>query len=119
MTIINPLIVAGQVHGALVQALCEDTIYDPESGQLRTGSLMEYCLPRADNFPGFSLATNETLCAHNPLGAKGCGEAGTIGAPAAIMNAVVHALAPLGVTDLAMPAAPERVWRAIAEHAHR
>jgi carbon-monoxide dehydrogenase large subunit len=100
------------------QALYEDTIYDPESGQLRTGSLMDYCLPRADNFVLFNLATNVTLCAHNPLGAKGCGEAGTIGAPAAIMNAVVNALAPLGVTDLAMPATPGRVWRAIAEHTH-
>jgi carbon-monoxide dehydrogenase large subunit len=91
--IINPLIVEGQVHGGLVQgigqALHEDTIYDAESGQLRTGSLMDYC----------------------------CGEAGTIGAPAAIMNAVVNALAPLGVTDLAMPATPGRVWHAIAEHA--
>ena len=120
--IINPLIVEGQVHGGLVQgigqALYEDTIYDPESGQLRTGSLMDYCLPRADNFGAFNLATHATLCTHNPLGAKGCGEAGTIGAPAAIMNAVVNALAPLGVTDLAMPATPGRVWRAIAEHAH-
>jgi aerobic carbon-monoxide dehydrogenase large subunit len=110
------------VHGGLVQgigqALYEDTIYDPESGQLRTGSLMDYCLPRADNFGAFNLATHATLCTHNPLGAKGCGEAGTIGAPAAIMNAVVNALAPLGVTDLAMPATPGRVWRAIAEHAH-
>jgi aerobic carbon-monoxide dehydrogenase large subunit len=118
--IINPLIVEGQVHGGLVQgigqALYEDTIYDLESGQLRTGSLMDYCLPRADNFATFNLATHATLCTHNPLGAKGCGEAGTIGAPAAIMNAVVSALAPLGVTDLAMPATPGRIWRAIAEH---
>ena len=120
--IINPLIVEGQVHGGLVQgigqALYEDTIYDAESGQLRTGSLMDYCLPRADHVPAFNLSTHATLCAHNPLGAKGCGEAGTIGAPAAIMNAVVNALTPLGVTDLAMPATPGRVWRAIAEHAH-
>jgi aerobic carbon-monoxide dehydrogenase large subunit len=119
--IINPLIVEGQVHGGLVQgigqALYEDTIYDPDSGQLRTGSLMDYCLPRADNFGAFNLATHATLCTHNPLGAKGCGEAGTIGAPAAVMNAVVDALAPVGVTDLAMPATPGRVWRAIAEHA--
>ena len=79
---------------------------------------MDYCLPRADNLPAFKLANHETLCAHNPLGAKGCGEAGTIGAPAAIMNAVVNALTPLGVTDLAMPATPGRVWRAIAEHTH-
>jgi len=118
--IINPMIVEGQVHGGLVQgigqALHEDAIYDTESGQLRTGSLMDYCLPRADNVPAFNLSTHETLCAHNPLGAKGCGEAGTIGSPAAIMNAVVNALAPFGVTDLAMPATPGRVWHAIAEH---
>jgi aerobic carbon-monoxide dehydrogenase large subunit len=120
--IINPLIVEGQVHGGVVQgigqALYENTTYDADSGQLRTGSLMDYCLPRADNFPAFNLANHSTLCAHNPLGAKGCGEAGTIGAPAAIMNAVVNALSPLGVTDLAMPATPGRVWRAIAEHVH-
>jgi len=118
--IINPMIVEGQVHGGLVQgigqALHEDAIYDTESGQLRTGSLMDYCLPRADNVPAFNLSTHETLCAHNPLGAKGCGEAGTIGAPAAIMNAVANALAPFGVTDLSMPATPGRVWQAIAEH---
>jgi carbon-monoxide dehydrogenase large subunit len=120
--IINPLIVEGQVHGGLVQgigqALYECTAYDPESGQLRTGSLMDYCLPRADNLGAFNLATHATLCTHNPLGAKGCGEAGTIGAPAAIMNALVNALAPLGVTDLAMPATPEQVWHAISEHTH-
>ena len=119
--IVNPMIVAGQVHGGLAQgigqALFENTVYDPESGQLRTGSLMDYCLPRADNLGSFSLATHETLCTHNPLGAKGCGEAGAIGAPPAIMNAVIDALAPLGVRDLAMPATPERVWHAIAEHA--
>jgi aerobic carbon-monoxide dehydrogenase large subunit len=120
--IINPLIVEGQVHGGLVQgigqALYECTAYDPESGQLRTGSLMDYCLPRADNLGAFNLATHATLCAHNPLGAKGCGEAGTIGAPAAIMNALVNALAPLGVRDLAMPATPQQVWHTILEHAH-
>ena len=107
--IINPLIVEGQVHGALVQgigqALYEDAVYD-ESGQLRTGSFMDYCLPRADNFLPFNLETNATLCTHNPLGAKGCGEAGTIGAPAAIMNAVVNALAPLGIAISTCPPLP-------------
>jgi carbon-monoxide dehydrogenase large subunit len=97
------------------QALFENTVYDPETGQLETGSFMDYCMPRADNFIPFKLETNTTLCAHNPLGAKGCGEAGTIGAPAAIMNAVVDALAPLGSTNLDMPATSERVWRAIAK----
>jgi carbon-monoxide dehydrogenase large subunit len=112
------MIVEGQVHGALVQgigqALYENAVYDAASGQLQTGSFMDYCMPRADNFVPFALETNVTLCAHNPLGAKGCGEAGTIGAPPAIMNAVLDALAPLGVTDLDMPATPERVLRAIA-----
>jgi aerobic carbon-monoxide dehydrogenase large subunit len=116
--IINPMIVEGQVHGALVQgigqALFENTVYDAESGQLKTGSFMDYCMPRADNFVPFKLETNTTLCAHNPLGAKGCGEAGTIGAPPAIINAVIDALAPLGVSTIEMPATPERVWRAIA-----
>jgi aerobic carbon-monoxide dehydrogenase large subunit len=120
--IINPLIVEGQVHGGLAQgigqALCENTVYDPD-GQLLTGSYMDYCMPRADNLPSFSVATNTTLCTHNPLGVKGCGEAGAIGAPAAVMNAVVDALAPLGITDLTMPATAERVWRAIHSHTPR
>jgi carbon-monoxide dehydrogenase large subunit len=117
--IINPMIVEGQVHGGLAQgigqALYENTVYD-DSGQLVTGSFMDYCMPRADNLPSFNVATHTTLCTHNPLGVKGCGEAGAIGAPAAVMNAVVDALAPLGVTNIDMPATPERVWRAIAEH---
>jgi carbon-monoxide dehydrogenase large subunit len=121
--IINPLIVEGQVHGGLAQgigqALCENTVYDGDSGQLLTGSFMDYCMPRADDLPSFSVATNTTLCTHNPLGVKGCGEAGAIGAPAAIMNAVVHALSPLGIKDLAMPATAERVWRAIQSHSER
>jgi aerobic carbon-monoxide dehydrogenase large subunit len=120
--IINPLIVEGQVHGGLAQgigqALCENTVYN-EDGQLVTGSYMDYCMPRADNLPSFSVATNTTLCTHNPLGVKGCGEAGAIGAPAAIMNAVVNALAPLGIKDMAMPATAERVWRAIQSHTQR
>ena len=115
--IINPLVVEGQVHGGLVQgigqALYENAVYDGSSGQLVTGSYMDYCMPRADNLPNFSVGTHTTLCTHNPLGVKGCGEAGAIGAPAAVMNAVVNALAPLGIKDLAMPATPERVWRAL------
>ena len=115
--IINPMIVEGQVHGGLAQgigqALYEQCVYEPDSGQLLTGSLMDYCLPKADNLPDFSVATNVTLCAHNALGVKGCGEAGTIGATPAVINAVVDALAEYGVTDIALPATPERVWRAI------
>jgi carbon-monoxide dehydrogenase large subunit len=114
--VINPMIVEGQVHGGVVQgigqALYEQCVYD-ESGQLISGSLMDYCLPRADNIPNFSVTTNVTPCTHNILGVKGCGEAGAIGAPPAVINAVVNALAVYGIDDIAMPATPERVWRAI------
>ena len=120
-TVINPMIVRGQIHGGLVQgigqALCENCVYDNVSGQLLSGSFMDYCMPRADDIPIMHAETLSTACTHNPLGVKGCGELGTIGAPAAIMNAVVNALAPLGVTDLAMPATSGRVWHAMAEHA--
>jgi carbon-monoxide dehydrogenase large subunit len=116
-TIVNPMVVEGQVHGGLAQgvgqALLENAIYDAESGQLITGSLMDYCMPRADNLPSFTVGTHATKCTHNPLGVKGCGEAGAIGAPAAVMNAVVDALNAVGVNDLTMPATPEKVWRAI------
>ena len=99
--IINPMIVEGQVHGGLAQgigqALLEGCVYDKETGQLLTGSYMDYAMPRADDLPSFELSTNVTLCTHNPLGVKGCGEAGAIGAPAAIINAIVDALKPLGV----------------------
>ena len=115
--IINPMIVEGQVHGGVAQglgqALLEQCVYDADSGQLLTGSLMDYALPRADDVPSFTVGTKVTPCTHNPLGAKGCGEAGAIGAPAAMMNAVMDALAPVGVTHLDMPASPHRVWRAI------
>jgi aerobic carbon-monoxide dehydrogenase large subunit len=117
--IINPLIVAGQVHGGLAQgigqALLEGCVYDRDSGQLVTGSYMDYALPRADDLPSFNLSTNVTLCTHNPLGVKGCGEAGAIGAPAAILNALVDALKPLGVRHLDMPVTPEKLWRVIHE----
>ena len=115
--IINPMIVEGQVHGGLAQgigqALLENCVYDPESGQLLSGSLMDYALPRADDLPSFAVATKVTPCTHNPIGAKGCGEAGAIGAPAALMNAVHDALASVGVTRMDMPASPHRVWQAI------
>ncbi len=111
--IINPMIVEGQVHGGITQgigqALTEQCYYDPESGQLVTGTLQDYSLPRADDVPSYTIATKETACTHNPLGVKGCGEAGAIGAPAALMNAITDAL---GVRDLEMPATPQRVWRA-------
>jgi carbon-monoxide dehydrogenase large subunit len=117
--IINPMIVEGQVHGGLAQgigqAMLEQCVYDRESGQLLTGSLMDYALPRADDVPSFKVGTKVTPCTHNPLGAKGCGEAGAIGAPAALMNAVMDALAPAGVTHLDMPASPHRVWQALRQ----
>ena len=116
--VINPLIVAGQVHGGIAQAvgqaLLENTHYDPESGQLVTGSLLDYCLPRADDLPSFNTSTDETTpCKINPLGAKGVGELGTVGGTPTVMNAVIDALRPLGVKHIDMPATPEKVWRAI------
>jgi carbon-monoxide dehydrogenase large subunit len=111
--VINPMIVEGQVHGGLTQgigqALSENSIYDA-SGQLVTGSLMDYAIPRAGDVPNFRLDTRETPCTHNPLGVKGCGEAGAIGAPAAVMNAITDAL---GVKDLPMPATAQTVWRSL------
>ncbi len=115
--VINPMIVEGQVHGGLVQgigqALFENCVYDKESGQLLTGSFMDYAMPHADDLPMFKLDTVVTPCTHNSLGTKGCGEAGAIGSPPAVINAVLDALRPLGVKDLDMPATPARVWEAI------
>jgi carbon-monoxide dehydrogenase large subunit len=115
--IINPMIVEGQVHGGLAQgigqALTEGCRYDA-AGQLLTGSLMDYCLPRAGDVPSFKIDTRETPCTHNPLGVKGCGEAGAIGAPAAVMNAITDAL---GVKDLPMPATAQTVWRSLQKQA--
>jgi aerobic carbon-monoxide dehydrogenase large subunit len=118
--IVNPMIVAGQVHGGLAQgigqALLERCVYDKASGQLLTASYMDYAMPRADDLPSFALSTHATLCTHNPLGVKGCGEAGAIGAPAAISNAIVDALKGHGVRHVEMPATPEKLWRAIHQH---
>jgi carbon-monoxide dehydrogenase large subunit len=118
--IINPMIVSGQVHGGLAQgigqALLENCVYDKATGQLLTASYNDYAMPRADDLPSFALSTHATLCTHNPLGVKGCGEAGAIGAPAAISNAIVDALKPMGVRHVEMPATPEKLWRAIHQH---
>ena len=112
-TIINPMIVEGQVHGGLAQgigqAMCEGVIYD-ENGQLLTGSYMDYCMPRADDLPSFTVDHGCTPSPNNPLGLKGCGEAGAIGAPPAVINAITDAI---GTNDLAMPATPQAVWAAI------
>jgi carbon-monoxide dehydrogenase large subunit len=111
--IVNPMIVEGQVQGGLAQglgqAMMEGCAYDVDSGQLLTGSFMDYAMPRATDIPSFKIATTSTPCSHNPLGVKGCGEAGAIGSPPAYINAVTDAL---GIVDLAMPATTERVWRA-------
>jgi carbon-monoxide dehydrogenase large subunit len=113
---ISPMLVAGQVHGGLAQgiaqALLEELVYDRE-GQLVTGSLMDYAVPRADDLPSFTVSETVTPSPRNPLGAKGIGEAATIGSTPAIVNAVVDALKSFGVRHLDMPLRPERVWRAL------
>ena len=115
---INPMIVEGQVHGGIAygigQALWEEAVYD-ENGQLLTSTLLDYALPKAHRLPSFELDHTVTPCPHNPLGVKGIGEAGTIASPVTIVNAVVDALRPHGVTHLDMPLAPERLWRAIQD----
>jgi carbon-monoxide dehydrogenase large subunit len=118
-TVINPMIVEGQIHGGVAQgigqALLERCAYDG-GGQLVSGSFMDYAVARADDLPLFVTECDESQpCTHNPLGAKGCGEAGSIGAPAAVVSAVLDALAPLGVTDLDMPLTSEQLWRRIRQ----
>jgi len=114
---LNPLLLEGQMQGGVAQgigqALHEGVVYDPDSGQVLTGSLMDYCVPRAADLPPLTLRTRPTECPSNPLGVKGCGEAGAAGAPPAVVNAVLDALAPLGVRHIDMPVTSERVWRAI------
>ena len=111
--VINPMIVEGQIQGGVAQgigqALLEAAIYDKE-GQLLSGSMMDYTMPRADNLPNISVGTETTLCTHNPLGVKGCGEVGAIGSPPAIINALVDALKEYGVRHINMPATPLKIW---------
>ena len=118
---INPLLVKGQVHGGIAQgagqALMEHMAYEEDSGQLLSGSFMDYTMPRADNFCSFDVGAHPVPTATNPLGVKGVGEAGTVGSLAAVMNAVNNALEPVGVKHVEMPMTPERVWRAIQEAA--
>jgi carbon-monoxide dehydrogenase large subunit len=115
--VINPLLLRGQVQGGVAQgigqAMLEGVVYDPETGQLLTGSLTDYALPRAADLPPIAFATNIVPCRTNPLGVKGAGEAGAIGAPPAFVNAVIDALSPFGIAHLDMPLTAERVWRAI------
>jgi carbon-monoxide dehydrogenase large subunit len=120
--VLNPMIVEGQVHGGVVQgvgqALGENCVYDPVSGQLLTGSFMDYRIPRADDLPPIAVATQSTPCRHNPLGVKGCGEVGTIASPATVMNAIVDALSPYGIAHLDMPATAQRI-RQVIQAAHQ
>ncbi len=115
--LVNPMIVEGQIHGgaaqAIGQACLEGCRYDPDSGQLLTGTFMDYAMPRATDVPPIEFHSFETTCTTNPVGAKGCGEAAAIAGPAATINAICDALAPLGVSHIDMPATPEAVWRAM------
>ncbi len=116
---LNPPLVRGQITGGIAQAagqaLMEQIVYEADTGQLVTGSFMDYCMPRADDFCSFTLASHSTPTKTNPMGVKGVGECGTVGGIGAVMNAVNDALAPLGVRNLSMPTTPEKVWRAIRE----
>jgi carbon-monoxide dehydrogenase large subunit len=116
--VLNPLIVRGQIHGGVIQgigqALIEHQVYDRQSGQLLSGSFMDYGMPRADTMPDVQTELEEVPCKTNPLGVKGIGESGTIGAPPTVINAIIDALEPLGVDRIDMPATPARVWQTIA-----
>jgi carbon-monoxide dehydrogenase large subunit len=117
--VLNHALVEGQLHGGLMQGigqiLGEQCIYDRDTGQLMTGTFMDYFMPRADQLPALALYDRSTLSPSNPLGVKGAGEAGTTGAIPTIANAVMDALAPLGIHQLEMPYTPQRLWAAIAE----
>ena len=116
-TVINPLLVHGQITGGVAQgagqALMEDIRFDSESGEIITGSFMDYAMPRASDLTGVAMKSNPVPTKTNPLGVKGCGEAGCVGALPAVVNAIVDALSEFGVRHIDMPATPERVWRAI------
>ena len=118
-TVINPLLLKAQMHGGIAQgigqALMENVVFDPASGQLLTGSLMDYCLPRADGLCDMEIISAPMPTKSNPIGAKGGGESGPTGALPATMNAVVDALRPLGITHIDMPATPQRIWQAIRQ----
>ena len=121
-TLINPMLTIGQVHGGVAQgigqAMLEHTVYDPQSGQMLSGSFMDYALPRASDLPPLDITLSGVPTNANPLGVKGSGQAGAIAAPQAIIAGVLDALAPLGVTHIDMPATPERIWRAIRQAPH-
>jgi aerobic carbon-monoxide dehydrogenase large subunit len=116
-TVVNPIGLKGQIHGGVAQglgqAVMERVVYDRESGQMLSGSFMDYAMPRADDMPFIKVESNPCPTRLNPLGAKGAGEAGTVGALPAVVNAVLDALAQVGVSQIEMPTTPDRVWRAI------
>jgi len=116
-TVMNPIGLKGQIHGGVAQGigqiLGEQVVWDRESGQLLTASFLDYVMPRAQMVPNMEVKSNPVPTKFNPLGAKGAGEAGTVGAMPVVMNAILDALAPLGVKDVDMPATPLNVWRAI------
>ncbi len=115
--VINPLLLDGQIQGGVAQGLgqilFENVVYDPASGQMLSGTFMDYAMPRGDDLPLVHVEANSVPTATNPLGVKGAGEAGTIGAMPCLMNAALNALAPMGVTQLNMPLTPNRVWVAM------
>ena len=119
-TVINPLLLKGQIHGGvsqgLGQALCEDLNYDPESGQLLSASFLDYCMPRADDMSSIDVIAAGTASPTNPLGIKGAGEAGCVGALPCIQSALIDALKPYGVKDVPMPATPHKLWKLIQEN---
>jgi carbon-monoxide dehydrogenase large subunit len=121
--VLNPLLLEGQLQGGVAQglgqALYEGVAFEANSGQVLTGSLMDYHLPRADELPALTLITLATPSPSHPLGVKGCGEAGAAGASPAVMNAIMHALAARGVTELDMPATPARIWQALVAAGNR
>jgi carbon-monoxide dehydrogenase large subunit len=116
--LINPLLVEGQVHGGVVQglgqALMEHAVFDDDA-QLLSGSFMDYCMPRADNMPSINFSNVEVPCKNNPLGMKGCGEAGSVGSCASVINAIIDALSDIGVDQVDMPATPQTIWRLLQQ----
>ena len=116
----NPILLDGQIHGGLVQGigqvLMEQIIYDKSNGQLITGSFMDYSMPKASDLPFFDVSSNPSFTSVNPMGVKGAGEAGTVGALGCIVNALVNALDEFGVSHIEMPATPESLWKVIHNH---
>lgn len=119
-TVVNPLLLKGQIIGGIAQglgqAICEDVAYDHQNGQLLSASFIDYCMPRADNFCSIEVVSNGDPSPTNPLGIKGAGEAGCVGALPCVQSALIDALRPLGIFDVPMPATPHKIWQLIATH---